>query len=123
MKRIILDTNALMAVAEFGLDIFAALQESCDFLYEVCVLDGSLRELEKIVAEQRGKFSRGAELGLVLVKAKNVKILPSVGDVDDVLVAYSKKGDYVLTQDRELKARLQKPYLTIRQKRRVLMVG
>jgi len=122
-KQIIIDTNALMAIAEFKLDLFAALQEACSFSYSIHVLEGTLKELEKIKIEQRGKFREAAALALQLVKAKKVKILPDTGNVDDVLVKYSQNGSLVLTQDVALKRRLQKPYLTIRQKKRIMMVA
>jgi len=121
VKKIILDTNALMAVTEFRIDVFSELA-SLDFLYEVCILSGTVDELKKITVEQRGKYKQAAKLGLALLKAKKVKVLQSSGDVDDCLVKYSKIGVLVLTQDVGLKRRLRKPYLTIRQKRRVMVV-
>lgn len=72
--------------------------------------------------EQRGKYKQAAKLALSLLKAKGVTVLESKGHVDDLLVAYSKKGFVVLTQDLGLKRRLQKPYLTIRQKKRIMVV-
>lgn len=123
MKKIIIDTNALLAIAEFKLDIFSALQECCDFLYKTYVLSGTIKELEKIIEEQRGKYKWAAKLSLSLLKAKKVGILKETGYVDDLLVEHSKKGDLVLTQDKELKRRLSKPYFTIRQKKKIIMVG
>ena len=120
-KKIILDTNALMAISEFKMDIFSEL-EHLDYLCEVSVLSGTVDELKKIIIEQRGKYKRAASLGLALLEAKKVKILKSSGDVDDALVKHSKKGSLVLTQDIGLKRRLRKPYLTIRQKRKVIVV-
>ena len=122
MKKIILDTNALMAIAEFKLDIFQALEECCDFKFKLLVLEGTISELEKIKLEQRGKYKRAAQLGLSILKAKNVRILKGKGDVDDLLAEHSIKGDLVLTQDIGLKKRLVKPYLTIRQKKKIVVV-
>jgi len=122
MKKIIIDTNALMAISELSLDIFTAINDFCDFTYSLHVLEGTIKELEKIKEEQRGKFKMAASLALQLLKAKNVKVIPSMGHVDDILVEYSQKGYLVLTQDVGLKKRLHKPYLTIRQKKKVVMV-
>ena len=72
--------------------------------------------------EQRQKFKRAAKLALAIVKAKGIKKIASSNYVDDVLVELSKKGDLILTQDIELKKRLTKPYLTIRQKKRVVLM-
>jgi rRNA-processing protein FCF1 len=122
MKKIILDTNALMAIDEFKIDLFSEINNFCDFKYKLYVLQGSIDELNKIISDQRGKYQRAAKLALGLIKAKKVEVLSSSGDVDDLLVNYSKKEDLVLTQDIELKKRLQKPYLIIRQKKYVRMV-
>lgn len=122
MKRIILDTNALMAVGEFKIDIFSEIETIYSFPYTFYVLQGTLNELGRIQKEQRGKFVRAAKLALALLKAKKVKIIDEEGYVDELLVKYSKEGDLILTQDMALKKKLQKPYFTIRQKRRVIMV-
>ncbi|PIN75128.1 hypothetical protein COV17_04220 [Candidatus Woesearchaeota archaeon CG10_big_fil_rev_8_21_14_0_10_36_11] len=123
MKTILIDTNVLMSIAEFKMDIFAALQRDCDFPFRVAVLEGTLNELEKIRIEQRARYSRAARLALDICKAKNIPIRTSVGDVDDLLVQYSRKDYLVLTQDVALKKRLQRPYLTIRQKRKIVVVN
>ncbi len=122
MKQVIIDTNAWMAITEFKLDIFAALERDCDFSFKAVVLQGMIDELEKIVSEQRSKFRQAALLALGIIKVKKIKILPEIGNVDDLLVKHSKEGDLVLTQDAALKKRLKKPYLTIRQKKRIILV-
>jgi len=126
MKKIILDTNALMAIGEFNLDIFTAVKEVMDVKYKIYVLDGTLDELHKIMVEQRGKFKRFAKLALSIIDAKKIEVIVSDDaccSVDDVLVDMSKKGDLVLTQDVELKKKLVRPYLTIRQKKKVILVN
>ena len=122
MKRVIIDTNALMAIGEFGIDIFSALQEGCDFEFSFAVLQGTIGELEKIFDTQNGKNVRFAKLALSLLKAKKVNVIDSQGYVDDVLVELSKNGDLILTQDIGLKKRLHKPYLTIRQRKKIILV-
>ena len=122
MKQVIIDTNAWMAITEFKLDIFAALERDYDFSYRVVVLQGIVEELEKIISEQRGRFRRAALIALGILKVKKIKILPEIGNVDDLLVQHSKEGDLVLTQDAALKKRLKRPYLTIRQKKKIMMV-
>lgn len=115
MKKVILDTNALLAVGQFKIDLFRELERICMFKYEVCVLDGSVDELDKIVKEQKGKDREAAKLALKLVsKVKVIKV--KEGIVDDLLVEMDRKGDYILTQDRELKKRL-KNLIFIRQKK------
>ena len=124
MKQIIIDTNAWMAITEFKLDLFTALERDCDFSYKVVVLPGIIEELEKIISEQRSKFRQAALLAIGIIKAKNIMVIEKqkIGEVDDLLVQHSKKGDLVLTQDAELKKRLKRPYLTIRQKKKITFI-
>jgi len=123
MKKIIIDTNVWMAISEFKLDLFTELNNYCDFKYKLFVLEATIAELEKIRREQRGKFKRAAALALSLIKAKKMDIIPGEGNVDDLLTAFSKQGCLVLTQDFGLKNRLAKPYLTIRQKKRIIIIN
>ena len=122
MKKIIIDTNALMAMAEFKIDVFSELERSCDFLYKIFVLQGTIQELEKIQKEQPGKFRQAAKLALAILRVKKVAVIDETGVVDDLLVEHSQHGDLILTQDILLKKRLQRPYLTIRQKKKIVLV-
>ena len=121
-QQILIDTNTLMAITELEIDIFSEIEASCDFPYTIAVLQGTIDELQKIKGEQRVKFKRAAQLALALLKAKNVHIVPGSGNVDELLVQHSRQGDIILTQDQELKKKLTKPYLTIRQKRKIIMI-
>ena len=120
--KIIIDTNALMAIAEFKIDIFRELEKLCDFKYNLFIISGTLKELEKIKKEQREKYKRFAKLALALIKFKKVGIIHTGGNVDERLIEYSRQGDLIVTQDLELKKKLTKPYLTIRQKKKVRVV-
>lgn len=123
MKKILIDTNVWMAMAERKIEVFTELQRICDFPFKVAVLEGTLRELTKIHDEQRGKFKRLAKLAADLIRVKKVEVFPhSVGDVDELLVDYSHGGFLVLTQDIALKKRLKRPYLTIKQGKFIIMV-
>jgi len=123
MKKIILDTNSLMAITEFKIDIFNELEKACDFNYKILILSGTIDELNKIIQEQRGKYKRAAQLALTILKTKKVIKIESKGDVDDNLVELSTKKYLILTQDIGLKRRLIKPYLTIRQKKKIIIVS
>ncbi len=122
IKTIIIDTNALMAISEFKLDLFTQIQLACDFQYKVSALSGTVEELHKIITLQRGKYRRAAKLALDLLAAKSVRIINSSGNVDNALVEFSMQGNLVLTQDSALKKRLSKPYLTIRQKKYIVII-
>lgn len=122
-KVIILDTNSLMAVAQFGIDIFTAIDALMNVPYQLTVLDKTLDELRHIQRNNKGKDGQAAKLALNLVTAKHIPpLLTGPGKVDDHLAAFSRAGALVLTQDQELKRRLQRPYLTIRQKKSVILV-
>lgn len=122
MKKIIVDTNALMAISEFRLDLFSVLEESCDFPYQLTILTGTVAELKQIKDRQQGKFKRAAKLVLDIIKAKKISIIKDEGKVDDLLISHSRRGDLILTLDAQLKKKLSRPYLTIKQKKRIILV-
>jgi rRNA-processing protein FCF1 len=111
-----------MAIAEFKIDLFSELENVCDFTYDLFVLSGTIKELKKIMEEQRQKYKRAAKLALGIIKVKGIQQIDSSGYVDDILVDFSQQGCLILTQDAELKKRLTKPYLTIRQKKKIIIV-
>ncbi|MBI2669011.1 hypothetical protein HYX14_04155 [Candidatus Woesearchaeota archaeon] len=121
MKRVIIDTNAILAIAQFKIDVFSELDIIMNVPYTIYILDETVQELKKII--ENGKNRPAAKLGLALLKAKKVGILSEEGYVDDLLAAHSQQGDLILTQDVALKKRLQRPYLTIRQKRKIIIVS
>ncbi|MBI2103261.1 hypothetical protein HYT55_05445 [Candidatus Woesearchaeota archaeon] len=121
-QTIIIDTNALMAVGEQKIDIFIEIEKICMFQYKLAVLSGTVDELIKIQQEQRGKYKTAAKIALMLLEIKNIAKIPSSEYVDDELVKLSQKGKLVLTQDKELKKKLTKPYLTIRQGKKVVLI-
>ena len=114
MKKIILDTNALIYFGKFKIDFIEELKRICDFTFEVYVLNKTIDELIKL----------NEMFALELIKRKNLKILNIAEgkNVDDMLVNMSKLGYIVVTQDKELKEKLQKPFITIRQKKYLFMV-
>lgn len=122
MKKIILDTNALMSMFELKIDLFDEIKRVVDFNYEVYVVSGTIDELESIVNKQRGKYREFAKLSLKILKDKEIKIIKEEGFVDDILTDLSENGFVILTSDYELKKRLTKPYLIIRQKRKVELI-
>ncbi|MBI2661893.1 hypothetical protein HYX11_00345 [Candidatus Woesearchaeota archaeon] len=121
-KQIIIDTNALIAIGEFKIDLFSELHRICDFPYAIAILLGTIEELNRIYQEANGKYKAAAKLALDIIKKKNITIIEEEGYVDNLLVQYSQKGSIILTQDIELKKRLTKPYLTIRQKKTIIFI-
>ncbi|MFC1801603.1 PIN domain-containing protein [Nanoarchaeota archaeon] len=125
MKKIILDTNFLLIPAQFRVDIFTEIQRVADFKYQLCILDKTLIELKKIHQEQRGKYKAAVKLALDLIKKKKPKVIKTTSEkyVDDLLVEQSKKGAVIATQDIGLKRRLKKPIITLRQKKRLVLIN
>lgn len=113
MIKIYLDTNFLMIPAQFKVDIFEELKRICPFQYEIHILEESLKELEKIKNEQKGKDRDASKLTIQLInqklKQKSLNITPFSKDiaVDDILVELSGFETLVATQDKELKKRIE----------------
>lgn len=106
MKKIILDTNLLMAIGQFNVDIFSEISRICDFKYELFVLDRQIGELEKI-SKKSGKNKKAANLALALIKEKKVSIIKTKEKkhVDDLILEITEKDDVVATVDKNLKKR------------------
>ena len=130
MKQVLIDTNALIAIAMFKIDIFEEIAQCLDVEYQLCIVQGTLKELEKLKTDSKlsGKDKAAAKLALTILQQKitNNKVTVLVDDpntdVDTTLANKSKTGALVLTQDKGLKIRLTKPYLTIRQKKKIVMI-
>jgi len=116
-KRIILDTNFLLAIGQFNVDIFSELERICDFPYTVNVLDKTIDELNKIIKTPGKKNKAEAKLALAIIKDR-VKVLKSEGSfVDDILVSLADKNTIIATQDKELKKRIKTRIITMKQKK------
>ena len=117
MKQVIIDTNMLMAIAQFKVDIFSEIDRICEFTHEIAVLDKTISELKKI-AQSSGKDGKSAALALKIITAKKITIIKtdSPKPTDDVLVDYSNGGAIVATQDAALKRKLKKPIIVLRDK-------
>ncbi|MGV8162742.1 MAG: PIN domain-containing protein [Candidatus Nanoarchaeia archaeon] len=111
--KVILDTNFFLIPGDFGVDIFTEIDRLLSESYELCVLDRSIEELEKIVlksAKRKNGFS--AKLGLILLKQKNLKTLTSSSEeyADKAILAFAAKNPektIVATQDKELREKLK----------------
>lgn len=123
MKKIILDTNFLLIPAQFGVDIFSAIDEIMEEPYRLCIVDSTLDELGKIVETASGRDKAAANLALKLTKAKQVVTLKTEKNLntDKLIVELAKSPDYIVaTQDRGLKAILKQnntQVIVLRQKK------
>ncbi len=108
MKQIILDTNFLLIPAQFKVDIFAEIERIMDEPYELCIVDSTIDELEKLRASDSisGENKRAAGLALQLIKAKGICHLKTEKNLntDKLIVELAKQSDCIVaTQDKDLK--------------------
>ena len=110
MMKILLDTNFLLIPAQFKVDIFSEIERIADFPYELCILEQTIDELNKIIKEQKGKNREAAKLALQLVKQKGLNTIRNSqkGNVDDIILDIVDSSYVVATQDKELKRLLKK---------------
>ncbi|MFC1741710.1 PIN domain-containing protein [Nanoarchaeota archaeon] len=123
MKHIILDTNFLLIPAQFGIDIFTEIDTLMNESYELCIIDSTIDELNKIQATASGKDKQAAALALQFIDKKNIKHLKTEKNLntDKMIVEQSKSPDFVVaTQDKGLKAILKQndvQLIVLRQKK------
>jgi rRNA-processing protein FCF1 len=104
--NVLLDANALMAPAQFRIDIFAALT-SLIGAYEPFILSDVLDELRRLSAS-RGKAGSAARAALMLAgKCTIVESERGEWSVDEKILYYaSTHGCMVVTNDRGLRQAL-----------------
>lgn len=108
--KVILDTNFLMIPGTLGIDIFTEIKRIVQEPVDICVLDQTIQELEKLMTKNKGKESFNAKLGYIMVKQKSLKTIKgSLSYVDDSIVDYIKRypTTIVATQDKLLKAKVK----------------
>ncbi len=124
-RKVILDTNFLMIPGLFGVDIFRELPRRLDFPFRLHIVSQTLDELDSI-AEKGSKRDRvAAQIAKQLIKAKKINIIDYAPDkyADDALLELSEQEDvYIATQDRELKRRIKKKKIILRQKKYIELV-
>lgn len=77
--------------------------------FEIRVLEGTIDELNKIIAEQTGKSREAAKLALKLLKNKGIKTLKTEKhkNVDKILQEIADKDTVIATNDIPLKKALK----------------
>ena len=129
MKKIILDTNFIIIPYKFNVDIFSEIDRISRFDYELCVIDKTIEELNKLAESGKGGGKRAAKLALALLKSKKVRELESSGSgiyADDALLEIASPSNIIATQDIELKRRLKAkgvPVITLRQKKYLILMN
>ena len=62
MKKIFLDTNFLLSVYQFRIDIFLEIDRIILEKYELCVLDKTIDELKKLLKNRKAKIRKQLSL-------------------------------------------------------------
>ena len=120
MNHILLDTDFLLTIAKERIDLFEELRRLCSFLYDVCVFEATLQELERIT-QRGGRDARAAVLALQLLRGK-VRILEGTGYADDLLAARADEHHLVATLDKALKRRIPGRKISIKQEKYLVFV-
>lgn len=110
-KKVILDTNFLLIPGQFKVDIFTQIKKIMDHPYELCIVDKTNTELNKLAATGKEKDRFASKLALVMTRQKNLKTLHSFGSkksVDDIIVKKSDSNTFVATQDKALRGRVRR---------------
>ena len=115
MKKILLDTNMLLAPVQFRAGVYGELHA------ELYATDKCVAELRRM-AKRKTKAGAQAKAALILAKTKNVRIIKSEGEgVDASIINAAREGDYaVATNDRSLINKLRAegvPVIRLRQKK------
>ncbi|MBU3896466.1 MAG: DNA-binding protein [Nanoarchaeota archaeon] len=116
--KIILDTNFLMAIVQFKIDIFEQLAGNS--LYTIESVINELKGLSK----EKSKDGTAAKIALDIIKSKGLKILESKDVADLSLIDYSNKGYIIATQDKVLQNKIKSlggKSIYIRQKKYVIL--
>ncbi|WP_250986120.1 PIN domain-containing protein [Methanoculleus oceani] len=101
--RVLLDTNALLMPAQFGIDLYGELMALFgDF--EPITLEEVVGELSGL-ARGRGRDAAAARVGLAMARRSTVVSSGSTAErVDDRVIEYARReGCTVVTNDRELR--------------------
>jgi rRNA-processing protein FCF1 len=107
LMRIILDTNFLMLPIQFKIDIFAEIEMLVEGKYELCIMEGTIKELETL-SGSKGKDSVPAKLALELIERRGIKTLKAKkSHVDDAILEVAGKNTAVATNDRKLIKKLK----------------
>ncbi|MFH1455677.1 MAG: hypothetical protein ABIF40_01885 [archaeon] len=114
MLKIIPDTNTLLGMNQFNLNLFSELERVCNFKYKIYTLSNIIEELEKLINKGKLPEKKAASFALRLIKTKGIKVIKTdLKHVDDSLCKLNPKEFIVITQDKKLKLRLKEKGIKI----------
>ena len=112
-RIVILDTNALMMLFEFSIDLEAELNR---FLGSYCIFVPTIVLDELRLLSEKGKGKKKIIAKSALTLSKNYKCMQTrlTGSVDESLISLAKENDgIVLTNDKELRKKLKEMDLKV----------
>lgn len=114
---VILDTNMLMAVEQFGINLFSELDRIIKREHKPVIPKSILNEIQNIYKNGKGENKRAASVALKL--ADKCEEIETESQGDDAIIEVADKGDtMVATNDSELIKRLKNnniPVIILRQ--------
>jgi rRNA-processing protein FCF1 len=100
--KVVLDTNALLAPANYKIDVVTEISRLVPNA-ELVVLDATLRELSQ------HPDRKAAKLALSIIDRCGVKSVASSGKTDDAIISYAEKnGAVVFTNDAAMMEKCRK---------------
>jgi rRNA-processing protein FCF1 len=111
-KRVILDTNAILMLFEFSIDLESELTRLLG-KYKIIVPKPIYNELIFLSQEGKGQKRVNAKASLDLVKKYEIIDIDAKDADESVLILAKKTNGVVVTNDRELKKRLKKNSISI----------
>jgi rRNA-processing protein FCF1 len=117
MYEIILDTNFIIDIYKFKIDLKQELSNLDIEPYNIFVLDKTIEELTKLSLK-----NTNARVALHFVKNFDV-IETREGYVDDILAEFNNKNIIIATNDQELKKRLKCKKLIIKSKGHLMLIN
>lgn len=122
-KIVILDTNAILMLFEFSVDLHAELRRLLGS-YQLVIPTSVVQELKHISQQGDGLKNRNAKAGLTLIKdIEQIEIHDLKGDEAVFSLAKQLQG-IVVTNDRNLRLRLKEqslPVIFLRKKQMLSM--
>ena len=104
-NRVVFDTNMLLAVLQFKVDVFGMVEERLGKT-QFFVTESVLEELEKI-AGQGPKKQKEVALVKEILENNAVQTVPGNGNADKDLAELALQGFLVATNDKKLRKRIK----------------
>jgi len=107
--KIILDTNFLMLLHQYGIDIFSEIGRLVPEDYELLIPRKVSNELDSIGKKSRGVDGISARVALQLIQKKNILTIEDDRRVDDSIVDFvnTNVNCIVCTNDKNLKRKIK----------------